>query len=126
MGSCIQKGIKIVLKRRFLPWIKENITSPEFLKKVREAQGQRTKEFLESLLNQDLVPNFRPKSPCKCPNFAKLAYKHKVQLASKHKAPNSDSIQVKHVTTHDSIPVTVGKAQAQNGPENNRHIGKQM
>ena len=44
-------------------------------------------EFLESLLDQDLEPNFRPKSPCKCPKLAKAVDKQKAQPASKHKAP---------------------------------------
>ena len=60
-----------------------------------------------------LVDNFRPKSPCKCPNFATLVAKHKAQLVSKHNTPNSDSIQDRHGTTNDNIPVTFGKAQAQ-------------
>ena len=81
-----------------------------------DSQGQRTKEFFGSLLNQDLVPNFRPKSPHKCPNFAKLVDKNKAQLASKHKAHNSDSTQDKHVTTHENIPVMVGKMQTQKQP----------
>ena len=68
------------------------------------------------LLNQDLVPNIWPKSPFKCTNFAKLVDKYKAQLASKHKAPNSDSSQDRHVTTDDNIPVTVGKMQAQKWP----------
>ena len=60
-----------------------------------------------------MVPHFRPKSTCKCPNFAKLADKHRAQLASKHKTPKSDISQDSHVTTNDNIPVMVGKAQAQ-------------
>ena len=118
------RGIKIVLKKRFFPWNEENIPTPEFLRQVRETQGQKTKEFLESFLKQDLAPNFRPKSPCKCPNFAKPADKHKAQLTSKHKVPNSDNSQGRHVTTNDNIPVTFEKVQVQKQPKNNRHIGK--
>ena len=44
---------------------------PEFLKQVRETQKQRTKEFLVTLLNQDLEPNFLLKT-CTCPSFSKL------------------------------------------------------
>ena len=67
-------------------------------------------------MNQDLVPNFWPKSLWKCPNFSKLTSKHKAQLVSKHKAPNSDDSQDNHVTTPDNIPVMVGKMQAQKQP----------
>ena len=42
---------------------------PEFLKKVRETQRQGTKEFMSTLLNQDLEPHYRPKAPCACPTF---------------------------------------------------------
>ena len=42
---------------------------PEFLEKVKETQRQGTKEFLSTLLNQDLEPNLRPKAPCSCPFF---------------------------------------------------------
>ena len=35
--------------------------------------------------------NFRPKSPCKCPKLAKVVDKQNAKLASKHKAPTSDS-----------------------------------
>ena len=65
-------------------------------------------------------PGFRtqfwPKSPCKCPNFSKLA--------SKHKAPKSDSSQDKYTTTTDNIHVTVGKCKHKNNPENSKHKKK--
>ena len=51
-----------------------------------------------------------PNSPCKCPNFAKLADKHWAQLASNHK---SGSNQDKQGTTDDNIPITIRKMQAQ-------------
>ena len=44
---------------------------PEFLKKVRETQKQKTKDFLSILLNQDLEPKFQPKT-CVCPFYLKL------------------------------------------------------
>ena len=46
---------------------------PEFLKKGKDTQRQGTKEFLSTLLNQDLEPNYRPKSPCSCCPFSELA-----------------------------------------------------
>ena len=50
-------------KKSFLPWSEENTPPPTFLKKVKETQGERSKEFLESILNQNLETNFRPKPP---------------------------------------------------------------
>ena len=43
-----------------------------FLRKVKETQRQRAEDFLGTLLNQDLEPNFWPKAPCTCPSFSKL------------------------------------------------------
>ena len=85
---------------------------PEFLRKVRETQGQRSKEFLESLLDQDLEPNFRPKSPCKCPNLAKIGNQQEAKPAIKHKASTSNSSQGRQ-NTNDNIPITVRNMQVQ-------------
>ena len=46
----------------------KNTSPPEFLKKVKEIQGERSKEFLESILDQDLEPNVRPKPLANVPN----------------------------------------------------------
>ena len=51
------------IEKRYFPWNEENTPPHKFLKKVRETQGEKSGEVLESLLDQDLVPNFRPKSP---------------------------------------------------------------
>ena len=75
-GVHVYRGDKKCSEKQFFPWSEENIPPPEFLRIVRETQGKRNKEFLESLLNQELIPYFRPKSPHKCPNFAKLVDKH--------------------------------------------------
>ena len=59
-------------EKSLIPWSKENTPPPAFLKRVRETQTKKSKEFLESILDQDLEPNFRPEQPCKCPKIAKL------------------------------------------------------
>ena len=105
----------------------ENTSPPEILRKVRETQGHRMKEFLKSLLDQDFEPNSRPKSPCKSPKLDKIVDKQKAQQASKHKAPNSVSNQERQATTNDNIPLTVRKMQAQaakTAQTHNRHIGQ--
>ena len=79
------------------------------MKKVKETQGERSKEFLESILDQDLEPNFRPKPPCKCPKLAKLANRQLTQVINKPKAPTSDNKQ----TTNDKIPSAVRNMQSQ-------------
>ena len=115
-GVHVYKRDKDCIEKWFFPWNNENTPPPEFLRKVREIQGKRNKVFLESLLNQELIPNFRPKSPCKCSNFPKLVDKHRALLASKHKAINSDSSLDRHVTPSDNIPVMVGKVKTQKWP----------
>ena len=57
------------VEKRFFPQSEENMSPQEFLRKVREMQGQRTKEFLGSLLNQDLQPNFGPSLCVNAPTF---------------------------------------------------------
>ena len=44
-------------EKTFIPWSKDN-TPSSFLKRVRETQDKASKEFLESVLDQDLEPNF--------------------------------------------------------------------
>ena len=61
-GVHIYKKDKNNLEKQFYPWSEENVSPPEFLKEVRETQTERTKDFLGTLLNQDLQPNFRPKT----------------------------------------------------------------
>ena len=72
-GIHIYRQDKNCSEKSFIPWSEENIPSPAFLKGVRETQTQKSIEFLESILDQDLEPNFRPKQPCKCPKLDKLA-----------------------------------------------------
>ena len=48
-------------EKSFIPWREENTPPPAFLKRVRETQTKKSKEFLESIFDQDLEPNFRPK-----------------------------------------------------------------
>ena len=107
------KEIGIALKKRFFLWTRRIHFLQNFEERLGRPKDREQKEFLESLLDQGLEPNFKPKSPCKCPKLAKIVDKQKAQLASKHKAPNSDSSQERQTTTNDNIPMTVRKMQAQ-------------
>ena len=78
---------------------------PECLRKVRETQGQRTKDFLGTLLNQNLEPNFG-QSLCV---IALIFSNWQVNI----KASKPGSSQEKHNTTPDNIPITVRMIQAQ-------------
>ena len=57
-GLHVYKRDKKCIEKWFSPWSEENTPPPELLRKVMETQGQRNKEFLESLLNQELIPKF--------------------------------------------------------------------
>ena len=102
--NCSEKG--------FIPWSDENTPPAAFLKRVRKTQTKTSKSFLESILDQDLEPNFRPKQPCKCPKLAKLADS---QLA---KELNSKMITTSNNrgTNNDIILLTVSNMEAQ-GPK---------
>ena len=65
----INKKDKNNVEKQFFPLSDKNTPPPELLKKGRETQRQRTKEFLGTLLNQDLEPNFWPKTPLPAPLF---------------------------------------------------------
>ena len=73
LGVHIFKQNKYSSDKSFIPWSKENTPPPAFLKRLRETQTKKSKEFLESILDQDLEPHFRPKHPCRCPKVAKLS-----------------------------------------------------
>ena len=72
-GIYLYRQDKNSSEKSFIPWSEENTPPPAFLKRVRETQTNKSKGFLEFILDQDLEPNFRPKQPCKCPKLAKLA-----------------------------------------------------
>ena len=45
-GVHVYRKERNCVEKRLFPWSKENASPPEFLRKVRETEGQRTKEFL--------------------------------------------------------------------------------
>ena len=80
---------------------------PEFLKKVRETQKERTNDYLGILLNQDLEPNFQPKT-CACTSFSKLT-----KSLDTSRPGNS---QEGHNTPPDNIPTSVRMMQTHKQP----------
>ena len=60
-------------EKSFIPGSEENTPPPAFLKRVRETQAKKSREILESILDQDLEPSLRPKYTCECPKIAKLS-----------------------------------------------------
>ena len=95
-------------------------TSSSISEKVRETQIKKSKEFLESILGQDLEPNFRPKHPCRCPKIAKLSDNQFIQ------EPNLKTTTNSKETVNDNIPMTVRNMEdeAPEQPRPQSHIGK--
>ena len=96
-------------EKNFIPWSKENTPPPAFLKRVRETQAEKSKQFLESSLNQDLEPNYRPKQPCKCPKLSKLAYSQLTKEMNLQMTTTSNSRK----PTNDNILLAIRNMEAQ-------------
>ena len=101
LGVHIFKQDKHSGEKSFIPWSEENTPPPAFLKRERETLTKKSKEFLESILDKDLEPNFRPKHPCRCPKVAKFSDEDFVQDAKLVRTTNSKE------TVKDNIPKTV-------------------
>ena len=106
-GVHIFRQDKHFSEKSFIPLSEENTPPPEFLKRVRKTQTRKSKEFLESILDRDLEPNFRPKHPCSCPKVAKLSDNQLVQVSNLKMTINFKE------TINDNIPLTVRSMEAQ-------------
>ena len=108
-GVHIYRKDRHCCEKRFIPWSEENTPPPAFLKTVKETQGKNSKEFLKSILDQDLEPNFRPKQPCKCPKLDKLANSQLTKELNLQMATTSENME----NVNDNIPLTVRNMEAQ-------------
>ena len=106
-GIHIFRQDKNCSEKSFIPWSEENTPPPAFLKRVRQTHTKKSKEFLESILDQDLEPNFRPKQPCKCPKIAKLSDTQLTQELNSNMTTNSKE------TVNDNIPLPVRNMEEQ-------------
>ena len=79
---CIEKR-EIAVKKRFLNWSKENTPPQEFLKKVKETQGEGLKEFLESILDQAPTSDNRQTTNEKIPSMVRKC-NHKLKNGPGH------------------------------------------
>ena len=95
-GIHIFKQDKNCNEKTFIPWSKDNKPPSSFLKGPRETQ-KKTSEFLETILDQELQPNFRPKCPCTCPKVAKMPESQFVQEAK---------LKIAEEMNRDNTPVT--------------------
>ena len=96
-GIHIFKQDKNSSEKTFIPWSEDNKPPSSFLKRVRETQKQISKEFLESVSDQELKPKLRPKCPCTCPKVARMSDNQFVQDAK---------LKVTKEMDKNNIPVT--------------------
>ena len=117
-GIHIFKQDKNSSEKTFIPWRENNKPPSSFLKRVRETQKQTSKEFLESILDQELQPNFRCKHPCTCPKVARMSDNQFIQDAK---------LKMTKETDKNNIPVTERTMETQDPkqsrpPKPNRKI----
>ena len=116
-GKHIFKQDKNSSGKAFIPWSEDNKPPSSFLKRVRETQKKASKEFLETVLDQELQPNFGPKCPCTCPKVANMSENQFVQVPKLKIAKEMD---------RDNTPVTERTMEIQNpsNPEPHHQVGK--
>ena len=90
-------------EKTFIPWSEDNTAPSSFLKRVRETQTKPSKEFMESVLDQNLIPNSSPKHPCACPKIAKLSDNDFIQDTKLRMAREveKDNIPVRNMEMRD-------------------------
>ena len=59
--------------KTFIPWSKNHKPPSSFLKRLRETQDKPSRDFLQSVVDKNLEPNYRPRHYCTCPKVAKLS-----------------------------------------------------
>ena len=82
----------------FIPWSEDNKPPSSFLKRLKETQDKPSRDFLESVMDWNLEPNYRPRHYCTCPKVVKLSDIHVIQDAqARHKEqmdnPSTDDCQ---------------------------------
>ena len=115
-GAHIYRKERNCSKKSFIPWSKESTPPPAFLKRGKETQAEKSREFLESILDHNLEPNFRPKQPCKCPKLAKLANSQLAKELNLQTVTTSDNRETANdniPTVNDNISLTVRNMEAQ-------------
>ena len=80
-------------EKTFIPWSEDYKPPSSFLKRHRETQGKPSRDFLESGVDKNLEPIYRPRHYCTCPKVVKLSDMQVIQDA-----------QAKHTGTNGQCP----------------------
>ena len=84
-------------KKTFIPWNEDHKPPSSFLKRLKEAQGKPSRDLLESVMDQNLEPNYRPRHYCTCPKVARLS---DIQVIQDMQARHLE--QMDNASIHDS------------------------
>ena len=84
-------------EKTFIPWIEDHKPPSSFLKRLKETQGKPSRDFLESVMHQNLEPNYRPRHYCTCPKVARLS---DIQVIQDVQARHLE--QMDNASIHDS------------------------
>ena len=68
-GIYIFKQDKHSNEKTFNPWGEDHKPPPSFLKRLKKTQGKLSRDFLESVVDQNVEPNFRSRHYCTCPKW---------------------------------------------------------
>ena len=94
------KGIHIFRQNKnsnekaLIPWSEDKTPPSSFQKRLRETQSEPSAEFLESFLDQNLEPNFRPKQSCTCPKVSRLSDNQLIQDTKLKKTRQMDNASI--------------------------------
>ena len=60
-------------EKTFIPWSEDHKPPSSILKRLKETQGKPSRDFLESVIDQNLELNYRPRHYCTYPKVARLS-----------------------------------------------------
>ena len=84
-------------EKTFIPWSKDHKPLSSFLKRLKETQGKPSRDYLESAVDQNLEPNYRPRYYCTCPKVASLSDIQVIQDVQARHLEQTDNASI-----HDS------------------------
>ena len=84
-------------EKTFIPWCEDCKPPSSFLMRLKETQGKPSRDFLQSVVDQNVEPNFRSRHNCTCPKVARLS---DIQVIQDVQARHLE--QIDNASIHDS------------------------
>ena len=88
------------MRKCLFPENEHNKPPSSFVKRLREIQDKPSKEFLKSVVDQNVEANFRPKASCNCPKVAGMSDSELIQDMKAWKTRQMDSV----TETYERLP----------------------